>query len=222
MIAFLEGLGPFGIVGFIGLQILQVVVAPIPGEVTGLIGGYLYGPVIGVIWSTIGLTIGSYIAFALARYFGRPFVDKFVDKSILKSFEYLLHHKGVFLVFLLFLIPGTPKDYLCYVLGLGHLTIAQFLVITGVGRLFGTILLTVGGDMIRHEDFRSFTLLVGITIIVVIIILIFRKKIKNLFRKMHIISYKKDKKDRSRNSKTEDMNKRKNMTRKKAKPTTTL
>ena len=221
MIAFLESLGPFAIVGFIGLQVLQVVVAPIPGEVTGLIGGYLYGPVIGVIWSTIGLTIGSYIAFALARYFGRPFVDRFVDKSILKSFEYLLHHKGVFLVFLLFLIPGTPKDYLCYVLGLGHLTTAQFLVITGVGRLFGTILLTVGGDMIRHEDFRSFALLVGITIIVVIIILILRKKIKNLFRKMHIISYKKDKKDRSRNSKPKDADKRKIMVRKKAKPTTT-
>ena len=221
MISFLESLGPFGIVGFIGLQVLQVVVAPIPGEVTGLIGGYLYGPVIGVIWSTIGLTIGSYIAFALARYFGRPFVDRFVDKSILKSFEYLLHHKGVFLVFLLFLIPGTPKDYLCYVLGLGHLTTAQFLVITGVGRLFGTILLTVGGDMIRHEDFRSFAFLVGITIIVVIIILIFRKKIKNLFRKMHISSYKKDKKDRSRKNKPKDADKRKNMTRKKAKPTTT-
>jgi uncharacterized membrane protein YdjX (TVP38/TMEM64 family) len=164
------------------------------------------------------LTIGSYIAFALARYLGRPFVDKFVDKSILKSFEYLLHHKGVFLVFLLFLIPGTPKDYLCYVLGLGHLTTAQFLVITGVGRLFGTILLTVGGDMIRHEDFRSFALLVGITIIVVIIVLIFRKNIRNLFRKMHIISYKKD---RSRKSKPKDPDKRKITARKKAKPTTT-
>jgi uncharacterized membrane protein YdjX (TVP38/TMEM64 family) len=221
MIVFLESLGPFAIIGFIGLQVLQVVVAPIPGEVTGLIGGYLYGPVMGVIWSTIGLTIGSYIAFALARYFGRPFVDKFVDKSILKSFEYLLHHKGVFLVFLLFLIPGTPKDYLCYVLGIGHLTTAQFLVITGVGRLFGTILLTVGGDMIRHEDFRSFSLLVGITIIVVIIILIFRKKIKNLFRKMHIISYKKERMDRSRSGGTKGPDKRKITARKKAKPTTT-
>lgn len=80
LIAFLDSLGPFAIVGFVVLQVLQVVVAPIPGEVTGLIGGYLYGPVAGVVLSTIGLTLGSYIAFALARVFGRPFVERFVEQ----------------------------------------------------------------------------------------------------------------------------------------------
>ncbi|HMK56066.1 MAG TPA: TVP38/TMEM64 family protein [Dissulfurispiraceae bacterium] len=197
---FLNSLGPFAVVGFIALQVLQVIIAPIPGEVTGLIGGYMYGAVMGVIWSTIGLTIGSYAAFALARVFGRPFVERFVDKSIMRRFDYLLHHKGAFLVFLLFLIPGTPKDYLCYILGLGHLTTTEFLVIGGVGRLFGTILLTVGGDFIRHHRYGDFSLLAAITILVILTAMLFKSRLERLFRLWHIISYRKNKSGQGRKS----------------------
>jgi uncharacterized membrane protein YdjX (TVP38/TMEM64 family) len=186
MLAFIESLGPWGLVGFIALQVVQVVAAPIPGEVTGFIGGYLYGPFMGVIWSTIGLTLGSYIAFALSKYFGRPFVERFVDKDTINRFDYLLHHKGVFLIFLLFFIPGTPKDFLCYILGLGHLTTMQFLVISSVGRLFGTILLTVGGDLVRKDEYAEFFVLVGITIIVVLLTMIFKGKIEYLLKRLHL------------------------------------
>jgi uncharacterized membrane protein YdjX (TVP38/TMEM64 family) len=195
MIAFIDSLGVWGVVGFISLQVLQVVAAPIPGEVTGFVGGFLYGPVMGVVWSTIGLTIGSLAAFSLSRYFGRPFVEKFVDRETIARFDYLLHHKGVFLIFLLFLIPGTPKDFLCYILGLGHLSLLQFLVIGGVGRLFGTMLLSVGGDLIRNREYQLFFLLVSITAAVVILTLIFRKKIERLFRLLHAYSYLKGKKE---------------------------
>jgi len=193
MLRLLDSLGPLSFIGFILLQAAQVVAAPIPGEVTGLLGGFLYGPFLGVLLSTIGLTLGSFIAFVLARTFGRPFVERFVDKNTMKRFDYLLHHKGAFLVFLLFLIPGFPKDYLCYILGLGHLTVAEFLVIGGTGRLFGTILLTLGGDYIRHHQYGRFSILVGIAIIVVLITMAYRDKLDKLFRKWHIVSYKKKK-----------------------------
>lgn len=193
MRAFVESFGPFGFVGFILLQVVQVVAAPIPGEVTGLLGGFLYGPVLGVVLSTIGLTGGSYLAFALARTFGRPFVDRFVDKRILKRFDYLLHHRGAFLVFLLFLIPGLPKDYLCYILGLGHLSTTEFLVIGGTGRLFGTILLTIGGSFIRHHQYKSFFALAGIAIIVVLVAMAYRDKLERMFRTWHVIEYRKRK-----------------------------
>lgn len=193
MRAFVDSFGPLGFVGFILLQTAQVVAAPIPGEVTGLLGGFLYGPILGVFLSTIGLTLGSYVAFALSRTFGRPFVDRFVDKRVMKRFDYLLHHKGAFLVFLLFLIPGFPKDYLCYILGLGHLTTTEFLVIGGTGRLFGTILLTLGGSYIRHHQYLRFFVLVGVAIIVVFIAMAYRDKIERLFRKWHIIKYRKHK-----------------------------
>lgn len=193
MLSFLDSLGVLSFVGFILLQVTQVVAAPIPGEVTGLLGGFLYGPVLGVTLSTIGLTIGSYAAFALARTFGRPFVDKFVDERIMKRFDYLLHHKGAFLIFLLFLIPGFPKDYLCYILGLGHLTTTEFVVIGGTGRLFGTILLTLGGSYIRHHQYFRFFILAGVAIIVVFVAMAYRDKIERLFRKWHIVKYRKHK-----------------------------
>lgn len=193
LLHFLDSLGPAAFIGFILLQVAQVVAAPIPGEVTGLLGGFLYGPVLGVILSTIGLTIGSYIAFALSRIFGRPFVEKFVDKSTMARFDYLLHHKGAFLVFLLFLIPGFPKDYLCYILGLGHLSTMEFLIIGGAGRLFGTILLTLGGDYIRHHQYGRFSILVGVALVVVFIAMAYRDKLERLFRIWHIKDYKRRK-----------------------------
>ncbi|HIJ60926.1 MAG TPA: TVP38/TMEM64 family protein [Nitrospirae bacterium] len=196
---FINSLGPAGFIGFIFLQSLQVVAAPIPGEATGLLGGYLYGPVLGTILSTIGLTIGSFIAFSLSRYFGRPFVERFVDKVVMDRFDYLLHHKGAFLIFLLFLIPGVPKDYLCYILGLGHLSTVEFLIIGGTGRLFGTILLNIGGDFLRTQQYMKFSMLFGVAIIVVIIALIYKDKIERLLRTIHVLQYKRNKQKRKFN-----------------------
>lgn len=194
LLGFLNSLGPIAFIGFILLQIAQVVAAPIPGEATGLIGGFLYGPFLGVLLSTIGLAAGSYIAFSLSRTFGRPLVDRLVDKAVMNRFDYLLHHKGAFLVFLLFLIPGFPKDYLCYILGLGHLSTKQFLLIGSAGRLFGTILLTLGGDYIRHHEYGKFSILAGIALVIVFIAMAYRDKIERLFRKWHIADYRKKKK----------------------------
>lgn len=88
MLQFIESMGIWDEVVFILLQALQVIVAPIPGEVLNVIGGYLYGTAAGVIWSTLGTTIGSLVAFVLSRRLGRPFVDKFVDKFTMKRFDY--------------------------------------------------------------------------------------------------------------------------------------
>jgi uncharacterized membrane protein YdjX (TVP38/TMEM64 family) len=191
MSRFLESLGPWSFVGFIILQAFQVIAAPIPGEVTGLLGGYLYGPYLGILLSTVGLTLGSFIAFVLSRTFGRPFAEKFVPESAMQRFDYLLHHKGLVLVFLLFLIPGFPKDYLCYILGLGHLSTMEFLVIGTVGRLFGTTLLTLAGNFFRLEQYMRFSILVIVAMGVVAVAFIYRDKIEQLFTFLHSKSIKK-------------------------------
>lgn len=193
---FLDSLGPVAFVGFILLQAVQVVIAPVPGEVTGVLGGIIYGPFLGVLLSTIGLTIGSYIAFALSRAFGRPFVEKFVDERTMSRFDYLLHHKGAFLVFILFLIPGFPKDLLCYILGLGHITTAEFLVIGGTGRLFGTVLLTLGGSYIRHHQYYRLSILLGIAIVIILISMAYKDKLEKLFQKWHSYAGKATLKDK--------------------------
>lgn len=182
---FLNSLGPLSFIGFIALQAAQVVASPIPGEVTGFIGGYVYGKLLGTVLSIIGLTIGSWAAFSLSRLFGRPFVERFVKKETMERFDYLLHHKGAFLAFLLFLIPGFPKDYLCYILGLGHLTTKEFLIISTVGRLGGTTLLTFGGDYIRHQQYYRFFILLGIVIIFIFLSMVYRDKLERLFKHLH-------------------------------------
>jgi uncharacterized membrane protein YdjX (TVP38/TMEM64 family) len=188
---FLDSLGPFSFLGFIVLQATQVVLAPIPGEVTGLMGGYLYGPFLGVILSTVGLVTGSYIAFALSRAFGRPFVDKFVNPSIMQRFDYVLHHKGVFLVFMLFLMPCFPKDYLCFILGLGHLSTFEFLMISGIGRLVGTVFVTLGGGYLRYHQYKRLFVLAGIAVLLFLIVLVFKNKIEECLKSWQLKNHQK-------------------------------
>lgn len=177
MTAFIASLGHWGFAGFVLLQAAQVAVAPIPGEATGILGGFFFGPYLGVLLSTAGLTLGSTVAFILSKKYGRPLVDRFVDPNVIARFDFLLHHKGALLVFILFLLPGFPKDYFCYILGLGHLTLKEFLLISATGRFFGTVLLTVGGSLLRSKSYVGFSILVGVAILVVIVVYVFKDKI---------------------------------------------
>lgn len=196
MKSFLNSLGPLSFIGFIFLQALQVIAAPIPGEVTGFLGGFLYGKGLGIFLSTIGLTLGSLVAFSLARILGRPFVERFVKKETMEKYDYLLHHRGAFLVFLLFLIPGFPKDMLCYILGLGYLTTKEFFVISTVGRFGGTVLLTFGGDYIRHHQYYRFSILVGVAIVVIFLSMVYKDQLERIFRIWHVSSRRKSRKNR--------------------------
>jgi len=154
MIHFLESYGPLSVVVFIVLQILQVILAPIPGEVTGFIGGYLYGPLLGTLYSTVGLTIGSWLAFGLAHWFGLPLVERFVKPSLVTRYDRFMARQGTAVAFFLFVLPGFPKDSLCYILGLSHMKVGPFLVVCTAGRLLGTAGLSISG-MIAREPCRE-------------------------------------------------------------------
>lgn len=145
---------------FITLQIVQVVIAVIPGEISGFIGGYLYGPLLGTLYSTVGLTLGSWLAFMLARFFGAPILEIMVKKEVFEKFDHFMEHKGLLVSFLLFLIPGFPKDYLCYIMGVSRIPALTFIVISTVGRFFGTAMLSVSGSMARDERYAMLTIIV--------------------------------------------------------------
>jgi uncharacterized membrane protein YdjX (TVP38/TMEM64 family) len=144
---------PYDEVVFILLQIVQVIAAPIPGELSGFIGGYLYGPFWGTLYSTIGLTIGSWLAFILAHFFGEPLLEKVVKKDVFEKFNHFMEHRGLFVSFLLFLIPGFPKDYLCYIMGMSRIPVLTFIVISTVGRFFGTAMLSISGNIAAREQY---------------------------------------------------------------------
>ncbi len=181
---------------FIGLQALQVVAAPVPGEVTGFVGGMMFGTMGGIIYSTIGLTIGSWVAFLLARMAGRPLVEKIVAPATLQRYDYVMKHKGIFLAFLMFLVPGFPKDILCYVLGLGHMGHRDFLLVSTIGRLLGTVLLSLGGAFLRDERYGAFFTVVSIGIAVILLVMIFRETIERWFRRIQAAQHRKSRSNR--------------------------
>jgi len=182
LIKFINSFHPYDELALIALQILQVVFAPIPGEVTGFIGGYLYGPVLGTIYSTVGLVIGSWLAFLLARFLGLPFVEKAVRPELLQKYDFILEHQGGIVAFVLFLIPGFPKDFLCYVMGLSHMRMGTFLVISTVGRLFGTIFLSISGSYARHNQYGALLVLLGVSGVFILLAYLYREKLIEMLK----------------------------------------
>ena len=173
---FIRSFGPWSAFIFIAVQILQVILAPIPGEVTGLIGGYLFGPVLGTLYSTVGLGVGSWLAFLLARTLGLPFVEKVVKRSIIEKYDHFMEHQGTFVSFILFLIPGFPKDSLCYIIGLSHMKTSTFVVIATFGRLFGTLGLSVGGNFARGGQGLLLLLALGAVGLILLLAYVFRDR----------------------------------------------
>jgi len=182
---FLESLGPYSPPVFVLLQVLQVVAAPIPGELTGVAGGYVYGETVGFILSTIGLTIGSWIAFELASILGRPFVERFVSSDVLHKFDFLTTNTGAMLSFVAFLFPGLPKDYFCFLLGLSRMRLGTFLLVSTIGRMPGTYLLTVGGAKFRSEEYYSLILVAVISAATLIVAYFARNKIYQWIKRRH-------------------------------------
>ncbi len=165
---FIASFGPFAALVFVIVQALQVIFAPIPGEVTGFVGGFLFGKTTGAILSTIGLTIGSLVAFYITRFFGIRVVEKIVKKEYIDKFNHFVTHKGLYITFIFFVIPGFPKDSLCYLLGLTHIRIVDFLIMNIIGRLPGTLMLTLQGDALRHGKYQAFFILLAVSLFIVI------------------------------------------------------
>jgi len=174
---FLRSLGPYSAAVFMLLQALQVVISPIPGELTGVVGGYVYGVNFGFLFSTLGLTLGSWIAFELANIFGRPLVERFVTKKILDKFHFLTTNAGAIISFLLFIIPGFPKDYLCYILGLTGMNLTTFLIVSTLGRMPGTYLLTIQGASIGRGEYNTAIVIAAISGAIVFIAYLYRVRL---------------------------------------------
>jgi uncharacterized membrane protein YdjX (TVP38/TMEM64 family) len=180
---FVNSFGALGPVIFIALQVFQVLFAPIPGEVTGFLGGFLYGNFFGLLYSTIGLGVGSWLAFIIARWAGQPLVEWIVSPKILLRFDYLMARKGTWIAFLFFLVPGFPKDYLCYILGLSHMDLKTFLIISTVGRVLGTAILTFQGYLVREGNYLALGVVVALSILFILLAYLYREKLESYFRR---------------------------------------
>jgi len=171
------GFGRWGPLAFMALQVLQVVLAPVPGEATGFIGGYLFGTVNGFIYSSVALTLGSWINFGIGRYLGKRFVRRWVPADKWERFDRLLKRQGVIILFALFVFPGFPKDYLCLFLGVTAIPLKAFLLIAAIGRMPGTLMLSLQGEFLFRRNYIVLSVLFGVMLLVAVLMVRYREKI---------------------------------------------
>lgn len=170
---------------FIGIQVAQVIAAPVPGEATGFIGGYLFGALLGFLYSSIGLGIGSLINFGIGRYFGARLVRQFIPEEKFKRINRLINRQGVIAVFLMFVIPGFPKDYLSLALGLTTLPIKVFAVLACIGRMPGTLLLSLQGASLYDQDYFLLTVVVAVCLALILLAYHFRESLYRWVEQMN-------------------------------------
>jgi len=134
------GAGVWGVFIFIGLQIAQVIISPVPGLLTVAIGAQIFGPFLGFLYSSIGIVIGSIIAFSIGKLFGRKAVIWFLGKDAAQKYRTKLEKKGKYLLPLAFLFPVFPDDILCIIAGITTMTYKRFIAIVLLTRPIGVLL----------------------------------------------------------------------------------
>ncbi len=135
----LADLGPLAPLASIGLNTVQVLLAPVPGQVLGLANGYLFGVLWGAVYGLAGVTLGSALAMGLGRWLGRPAVARLVGAAQLARLDDLAGRRGSLFFFLVFLLPLVPDDIACFAVGLSPLSIPYILTLAAIGRLPGLI-----------------------------------------------------------------------------------
>lgn len=130
-----DGLGTWKHVGFVIVQVLQVVVPFLPGQATGIAGGYLFGVGLGLAYTMIGTVFGSLVAYWLANRWGRDVLRYVVDPSTLSQWDRRVDEYGVPVFFGMLLLPGFPDDVLCFAAGMADMRYDWYVVSVVLGRL---------------------------------------------------------------------------------------
>ena len=188
---------------FIGLQVCQVVIVPIPGQVIGIVAGYIFGWKLGVTYTMVGLALGMVIVFTLSRTLGRNFVEKLNGPEAMRDLEGLLSSRNsnvggfyqksaqtlrsnALLTFFLFmLLPGLPDNLACFVTGLTKIPIRYLLMAALVGRFPAALGLSLFGDgWSKAESSTTLLMLAGVALFLTVVFLWKKQKIVEIVRKV--------------------------------------
>lgn len=182
---YLESFGYLSGVVFLIFQILQVLIFIIPGEIIQAAGGYVFGTLLGTLISLIGIGIGSFILFVISHKYGRNFVEKFVSKDLQSKLENILSTKRKkLIVFILYLIPGMPKDCLVMICALTNMNSKDFIIWSMIGRIPALFLSSYFGANIASGNHIKAIIICIVAIIITVIVLLYKekvfKKLKNI------------------------------------------
>jgi uncharacterized membrane protein YdjX (TVP38/TMEM64 family) len=176
--AFILSYGPTGALVFMLFQILQVVVAIIPGEIIQIAGGYVFGTFWGTVYSTVGITAGYLIVFFMVRFFGFRLVKELVSEKYLATYYQLINSPGSEItIFVLFLLPGMPKDILVYICGLTPVKPLQFFIIITIARFPSMLGASYIGANMQRENYAMVIIISVISCVLFVMGFVFKDRI---------------------------------------------
>lgn len=163
---------------YLGLQVLQVLVSVIPGQVLQLAGGYIFRFFLGLILTFTGLSLGTVVTFFFARIMGKNAMHVLLGEEKLNYFIEIFNSKrAYFILFVIFLIPGIPKDLCCYAAGISEIKLKPFLILSIVGRTPGIIGSVAIGEFLYTGSYTGVIILAASGFILFVLGAIYRKKI---------------------------------------------
>lgn len=163
----IDSYGSWGQLIYFSMVFLQVLVAFIPGEPLEIVGGYAFGAVEGTLLCLLASAAGSVVVFLLVRTFGMRLVEVFFSTEKLRTVRFLKSSpKRNYLFLLIFMIPGTPKDMLCYFAGLTDMRFPVWLLICSLGRIPSIVTSTIGGDALGTESYTFAIIVFAVTLLI--------------------------------------------------------
>lgn len=178
-----DSMGAWGWLAILGVQILQVIIAFIPGEPVEIVAGALYGGLGGLLICLAGTVIASSVVFLLSKKLGRPLATKLFGKKNIEKFAFIKDARRLeMIVFILFLIPGTPKDMLTYIVGISRMKLPQFLLISTLARIPSVVSSTFIGSTALRGNWGVMAVIFALTAVVGILGIVFRDRVVDFCR----------------------------------------
>ncbi|MBE6762434.1 MAG: TVP38/TMEM64 family protein [Ruminococcaceae bacterium] len=159
--------GIWGRIAYIGMMIMQIVAAFLPGEPFEMVAGYAFGAIEGTILCFLASSLGSVMVLLFVRRFGMKFVSLFFKKEQIESVKFLRSSpKRILLFALIFILPGTPKDLLCYFAGVTDIKMWILILICSFGRIPAIVTSTIGGDALGSKSYILAIIVFAITVLI--------------------------------------------------------
>lgn len=163
---------------YLALQVLQIVICIIPGQALQFAAGYLFHFWLGFLLTMAGAFAGTVLTYYLAKILGHDAMHMiFGEEKITNMLSRINSKRGVAIVFLIYLIPGVPKDLCTYAAGLSEMKIKPFLLLSMIGRAPGMIGSLLVGQQIQMGGYTSAAIIGGIAVVLCALGIIFRRQI---------------------------------------------
>jgi len=183
---YILGFGNKSAFAYIFIQAAQVMLPAVPSEIVQSVGGYVFGVFLGTIYSSSGILLGGIASFFSARTFGKPLVSKIMPAKNIEKLNYVLESPNLnTTIFLIYLIPGLPKDAINYIAGLTSINPGKFFTLATIGRLPGIATIAYMSTSFQQKNYGFATAIFIVVMLIFIAAGIFVKKVRLKHPKNH-------------------------------------